>query len=336
MYSQSVDKPPTLSVSLANESPYIYKDSEGHSVVVGLVENNDKLSAVSQVRVMVSFFDETSPSPLEVTYGSTLLEVIPPNGKSPYVIRSETSNPSITSAEVKLVDFSSSISKEKSLEIKLLESMLTENLEFSGILRNNGNVPNLDTKIHVAFYDAFIPPRIVGVSTIHIGELGLDDEVTFEFDEAISPRAIGMLLVAESDIFLSQVVDVKIPKQVLPTKKVIISDVYLADIIGRPLSTIEQNSKVVIQAKSWIQLIGQNDSEETPYTFYAQVKQSGKIPYVEFLGITNGTFTGTQQEFPSVIWIPEQKGIFFIETFVWDRNGIPLADPGPITIVVVS
>ena len=80
----------------------------------------------------------------------------------------------------------------------------------------------------------------------------------------------------------------------------------------------------------------EDESEKTDYNFYAQVKQSGEIPFVEFLGITNGTFTGTQQEFPSVEWTPEKPGIFFIETYVWDRVGVPLADPGPVLIVVVS
>lgn len=335
-YSQTTDLPPTLSVTLSNNSPFMYKDSEGHAVVVGLVENNDNLSAVSNVQVMVSFFDETSPSPIEVTYGPTLLEVIPPNGKSPYLISSESTNPNITSTEVKLVDFSSSVSKEISLEIELIDSVLTQNLKFSGILHNNGNAPNLDTKVHVAFYDAFIPPRIIGVSTIEVGDLGIDAGKTFEFNQAISPRAVGMLLVAESDVFTSKVKDVKIPNQALPTRKVEISDVYVADVSGKPLSKIEQGSTVKIQAKSWIQLITQNDSEQTPYTFYAQVKQSGEIAFVEFLGMGNGTFMGTQQEFPSITWIPQQNGVFFIETFVWDRDGVPLADPGPVIIVVVS
>jgi len=28
--------------------------------------------------------------------------------------------------------------------------------------------------------------------------------------------------------------------------------------------------------------------------------------------------------------------LFFIETFVWDRNNVPIADQGPIVLVVVK
>ncbi len=101
-FSQQYDTPPTLSVNLASNSPYIYKDSDGFTVVVGEVENNDDRSAISNVQLSVKFFDDFSPQPLEISTGSTILEVIPPNQKSPYVIRSNTVNPQITSAEVRL------------------------------------------------------------------------------------------------------------------------------------------------------------------------------------------------------------------------------------------
>jgi len=66
------------------------------------------------------------------------------------------------------------------------------------------------------------------------------------------------------------------------------------------------------------------------------VKQSGKSPFVEFIGKYDGRYIGAGSQSQSIDWIPENDGLFFIETFVWDRNNIPIADQGPILLVVVK
>ena len=38
------DNTPTLSVVLDSETPFVYRDSEGYSVVVGMIENNNLLT----------------------------------------------------------------------------------------------------------------------------------------------------------------------------------------------------------------------------------------------------------------------------------------------------
>lgn len=334
-FSQQYDTPPTLSVSLANNSPYIYKDSEGFTVVIGEVENNDDRSSISNVQLSAKFFDDFSPQPLEIATGSTVLEVIPPNQKSPYIIRSNTANPQITSAEVSLEGFSSSVSKTQGLQVESKDVTLSGNLMFSGSLKNIGGTQSENTTIYLTFYDAFDPPRIIDMSSISLGMVKADEETTFEFDEPIDLRSKSFQLFAQSNIFNSNFVDVKIPPPEILTKQVMISDVYVSDITGKPVSKIKQGSTVNIQAKSWIQTIS-DELKNTPYTFYAQVKQSGEKPYVEFLGSTTGSFEGTEREFPSVTWVPKNKGVFFIETYVWDDVGIPLANPGPIVLVVVT
>ena len=45
------DNDSTLSVSLRNESPFVYQDSEGYTVVVGIVENDDPLTSISNVKI---------------------------------------------------------------------------------------------------------------------------------------------------------------------------------------------------------------------------------------------------------------------------------------------
>ena len=111
-FSQVIENTPTLSVTLRNEPPFVYQDSEGYTVVVGLVENNS-LASITNVMIQVNFFDDFTPNPLEVVNGHTTLQVIPPNGQSPFAIRSETANPNITEASVSLLPFNISDPKEK-------------------------------------------------------------------------------------------------------------------------------------------------------------------------------------------------------------------------------
>ena len=66
-YSQEYsDTAPTLSVSLNSETPFVYKDSEGHTVVVGAVTNKDSLTPVTNVQIQVSFFDDFDLVALEI------------------------------------------------------------------------------------------------------------------------------------------------------------------------------------------------------------------------------------------------------------------------------
>jgi len=334
-FSQTTDTGSTLSVSLRSEAPFVYQDSEGYTVVVGIVENNDSLTPVTNVRIQVNFFDEYDPSPLEVIIGYTTLEVILPNGESPFAIRSETPNPNITEASISLLGFDSSVAKQPGLTVFSTDVFLGSTLQFSGVLQNGG-APSAETKVHLAFYDGFEPPRILRVSTIELGNMGINTEVTFELDEKIDSRAVGFLLFAESSVFYSDFVDITIPPSQVPTKLVIISDVTVEDTMGNKLSEIKVDSTVNIKSKTLIQFAADQKSNETAYTYYVQIKESGEIPYVEFIGKFDGRFIGTGLESQTIDWIPEKKGLFFIETFVWDRNNVPIAEQGPFVLIIVN
>jgi len=334
-FSQTIDNDAGLSVSLRNETPFVYQDSEGYTVVVGAVENNNSLTPITNVRIQVNFYDDFDPSPLEAIIGYTTLQVIPANGQSPFAIRSETSNPNITQASVSLLGFDSSTPKPKGLIVYSSEVLLDTSFRFSGVLQNGG-APSADTKVHLAFYDGFEPPRILEVATIELGNMELNTEVTFELDKKIDSRAVGFLLFAESSVFYSDFVDVKIiPSQVL-TKLVVISDVTVEDTMGNKLSEIKVDSTVKIKSKTLIQFAADQESNETAYTYYVQIKESGKSPYVEYIGKFDGRFIGTGLESQTIDWIPENKGLFFIETFVWDRNNVPIAEQGPFVLIIVN
>ena len=334
-FSQKTDNAPTLSVSLDTNTPFVYHDSEGYAVVVGMVANNNQLTSVSDVQIKVNFFDDFGTVPLEVVTGSSVMEVIPPNGLSPYTIRSQTPNPDITQVSVSLLGFSSSGDKEKGFTIYSSEILFDDTFRFSGVLQNGG-APNSDTAIHLAFYDGFEPPRILGVSTIELGDVISNTDTSFEINEKIDARSVGFLLFAESNVFYSDFVDVKIPARQSLTKLVTISDVSVKDALGNKLSEIKLGSTVNIESETRVQFAELQSTNETPYTYYVQIKESGKNPRVEFIGKYDGRFVETGFQSQTVDWIPEKKGLFFIETFVWDKNNIPIAEQGPFVLIIVT
>ena len=336
--AETIDKPPTLSVSVVNET-FVYRDSEGYTVVVGLVENNNPLTPVSNVRLQVQFFDDLDPTPLEVVEDYTTLEVIPSNGKSTYSIRSQTPNPNITQASVFLSGFDSSVAKQKGLVVYSTDVSLDTSLIFSGILQNGG-APSSDTNVYLAFYDAFEPPRLLQVSTIELGNVDPNSEVSFNFNEKVDSRAVGVYLFAESDIFISDMVNVKLPQSQIPTKLVTISNVSVEDLNGDKLSELQVGSTVNIKSETLIEFASGQESDETAYTYYVQIKKTSENRNspgtIEYIGKYDGRFIGDGLETQIVDWIPQQQGLFYIETFVWDRSNIPIAEQGPIALIIVN
>ncbi len=332
-FSQKSDTLSTLSVALTSDSPFVYKDKEGYTIVVGNVENRSELTSVSNIQLIVTFYDETGAEPLETVRGGTILEVISELGTSPYVIQSESANPNISQVSIVLEGFSPSPSKSQQLVVESTGIFLDENLTISGVLTNGGS-PITDTFVYLAFYDAFIPPRLVGISSTQIGDVEANEQVDFYFNEEIDQRSVSVQIFAESNVFYSNLVDEKIPLQI--TKLVSISDVSLIDSQGNKLSEITAGSTVNIHSNALVKFSIDQNSNETPYTYYVQVKQSGPEPKVEYIGKFDGRFLGIGSQSISIDWIPENNGVFFIETFVWDRNNIPIADKGPIVLIVVN
>ena len=332
-FSQKYDTPSALSVALTSDSPFVYKDNEGYTVVVGEVANNNKLTSVSKVQIRVNFYSETGTTPLEIVRGQTVLEVIPALGTSPYMIKSNTPNSEIASISLFLEGFSPSPPKSQDLVVETNDVLLDENLYLTGKLTNGGS-PITETTVYLAFYDAFDPPRLVGVSAIPIGDMKSNEQTNFNFNEKIDQRAVSFKIFAQSDVFYSNFLTVPIPQKL--TKMVTISGVTPSDSQGNKLSEITTGSTVNIKSDLYVKFLNDSESNETPYRYYVQIKESGEIPYVEFLGKFDGRFIGPGVQEVSIDWIPENSGVFFIETFVWDRNNNPIADKGPIVVIVVN
>lgn len=337
--AETTDNAPTLTVYLNKDNIHIYQDSEGFAVVVGLVENKNSLTPVTNVKIQATFYDEYGETPLEVTQGNTTLQVIPPNGISPFSIRSETAHPDVSAASVSLLGFDSSVEKQKGLTVYSTDVFLDDIFRFSGILQNGG-APNSNTNVYLAYYDNFAPPRILEVSTIELGDVNSNAKVPFNFTKTLDFNAKGFLLFAESNIFISNFIDITMPLSQIPDKLITISKVFVEDSYGNKSSELEVDSTFYIKSETQIKFASEQIPDETAYTYYAQVKKSSENrndpPTVEYIGKFDGRFIGTEMETQTLDWIPEESGFFFIETFVWDRNNVPIAQQGPYTLIIIN
>ena len=211
------DTKPTLTVSTNSNTNYFYQDSEGHTVVIGVIENNDPLSFVTNVKVQAYFYDEFNPDPLEVKEGSTILDVIPPSSTSPFLIRSENPNSTIVDVFTKISTFETSNIMDDSLKITIDDISIASGTKsndsdyvfsFSGFLRN-GNSQTSETSVYLAFYDVF--DRIIQISKINVGALDIDELTSIKLTEEINSSSVGFVLFSESDKFYSDTVNLELP-----------------------------------------------------------------------------------------------------------------------------
>lgn len=341
-YSQELtDKEPTLGIALTSFSPFNYKDDDGKTVVLGEIENK-KNFPVSGVKIWAGFYDNFSENPLETTIGTTIIEVIPPFGKAPYMIKSETSNAAITSVSVNLLGFNSSPDKKRELSLHLETLQIGENLSLSGTITNNGEINSTNNKIQLISYDSFIPPRVLGVSAVEIeNDIMPGESADFEFDVKRDSRASAFKIVGESNDYITGILDITDTSLQLLNKLITISDIEVIDDEGNRLSDVSVGSPINIQSKLDFQELSLGESETQEYVYWIQIKKSIEIngetkSFVEFIGNAEGSITTEGIENPSVGWMPENDGLYFVETFVWDPDFNALASKGPISLILVN
>ena len=132
-------------------------------------------------------------------------------------------------------------------------------------------------------------------------------------------------LVAESDNYQSTITDVT---DVTATLPVMISGILVTDPQGNKYSTIPVGALVKITSE--LRNLGSQTTQG--YVYYVQVKNfEGQV---QFIGKSSGLFLG-ESDNATVTWNPTTDGPYFIETYVWDSDNIPLAPPGSIINVVL-
>ncbi|MEE8179342.1 MAG: hypothetical protein V3T63_05175, partial [Nitrosopumilaceae archaeon] len=181
------------------------------------------------------------------------------------------------------------------------------------------------------------PPRILGISSITIDEeIPAGSSANFDFNTKYDSRAVRVNVFAESNNYLANVLDLPISAPDVLTKLVTINDISITDTEGNRLPDVPVDSTVNIQSRIWIQYSADQASPEQPYIYYIQIKQSGEKAFVEFIGKAEGAFETGGTKIPSVEWKPQNTGLYFVETFVWDPNAVPLASKGPIALILVT
>jgi len=335
-FSQGVDTPSALGIVLSSFSPNYFKDDMGYTIILGEIENT-KNFPITGVKIWAGFYDDINKQPLESAIGGTVLDVIPPFSKSPYIIRSTSPNAAITSISVNLLGFTSGTLKDESLTLNSEVSSTADTIKISGSITNDGSVSSSETKIHLFFVDIFQPPRILSLSTIELEEaIEPGSTIDFEFDEDYDARLFSYTLFAESANYNSNVASVEITPPQAFTKIIIINDISISDSDGNKLSGVfPQGTTINIESNVSIQYSSDQNTFEQPYVYYVQVKQS-KEGFVEFIGKFEGTFQSTGMQSPLVEWTPQNNKLYLIETFVWDQNAVPLASKGPIMIIAVT
>lgn len=336
--AQVTDTQSTLGVKLTNTAPFIYRDDQGYTVVIGELENT-KSFPVNNVKVWAGFYSGNAAgaageSPLETVTGTSLLSVIPAKGKSPFMLKSETADSEISEVTINVLGFNSATQKQMNLDVTPDQLIIGEAIKLDAEITNNAQDAATNVKVHLIGYDSFNPPRIVGIQTATLEEIGSKKTADVSFDGAMDPRASSFKVIAESDKSQSKMTNVDDISLESPTRLITINDVDVLGSDGKRVSKIKIGQAVDITSQLSIQFSAV-DKQNQKFAYYAQVKQFGQKAAVEFLGVQEGEFDSANPQTISVQWTPEHEGGFFVETYVWDLDAVALAAPSKTVSVIL-
>lgn len=336
--AQVTDTQSTLGVKLTNTAPFIYRDDQGYTVVIGELENT-KSFPVNNVKVWAGFYSGNAAgaageSPLETVTGTSLLSVIPAKGKSPFMLKSETADSEISEVTINVLGFNSATQKQMNLDVTPDQLIIGEAIKLDAKITNNAQDAATNVKVHLIGYDSFNPPRIVGIQTATLEEIGSKKTADVSFDGAMDPRASSFKVIAESDKSQSKMTNVDDISLESPTRLITINDVDVLGVDGKRVSKIKIGQAVDITSQLSIQFSAV-DKQNQKFAYYAQVKQFGQKAAVEFLGVQEGEFDSANPQTISVQWTPEHEGGFFVETYVWDLDAVALAAPSKTVSVIL-
>jgi len=335
-FSQKTDEPSEFALQLTSTSPFIFKDENGYTIILGEIQNT-RSSYFTNVQIIGVFLDDLE-RPLGSSIGSSVVEVIPPFATVPYMIKSKEPNAGITQVKVPTIGgFNSAPTKNEELVIDSEITEIGDKFKISGTITNQGPLDSNQTKVHLVLHDSFVPATIRGYSTIEIQDvIASGSSVNFEINIKSDVYSSGYKILAESKNYNSNIQNVEIISPEFLIKLVTISGVTANDDEGNRLSPVPLGSRVNIESKIQILYSEDPDTYDQPYRYYVQVKESATAT-VEFIGIIEGSFDSTNRnDFPNVKWTPKNTGLYIAETFVWDPDAVPLASKGPIILILVT
>jgi len=238
-FAQIADKEPSLGIKLLNNQPFSYKDNEGRTVVIGEIQNTLD-SSIIDVQIKADFYDDLGQL-LDSVTGSPTLDIIPSQANSPFQIISNSTSSGITIIDIQLLGgFDTSVPKQESLVLEPGKLSIGNEINLSGKISNGGELESSNTKIHFIIHDSFIPPRIVGLETISLDDNLLPGaEESFELTIPNNSRGFSYKLIAESNNYLSSLVDIENISVNVLTRLATINDISLLDRNGDILSSSE-------------------------------------------------------------------------------------------------
>ncbi|MDE1770819.1 MAG: FxLYD domain-containing protein, partial [Thaumarchaeota archaeon] len=321
VWAENLPSPTSIQVQVL--STYSHRANDGTTVVLGEVQNNEN-SPINDVTLGVTFMDDNS-NQIEYKTGTTLLQVIPPGGKVPFAISSTKADLTITQTQVKIAGFRSAADRTISLVVTPDLLQVSDKLIISGTITNNGAQKSTNTKLYLISYDPFQRVVAVGISNPIDVDTGKDSQFSIISDS--SSRAQSYAIIAESDNYQSKITPANSVQVTLP---VVVSNTMITDPNGTSYSTIPVNAVVKISSTTKYLL---NSTQS--FIYYVQVKQfDGKT---DFIGKYEGVFLGAGDQNVSTSWTPHMAGSYFVETYVWNYDAVPLSAAAPsINVVLVK
>ena len=321
VWAENLPAPSSIQVEVL--STYSHRANDGTTMVLGEVQNHMD-SPINAVTIGVIFMDDNS-NQIEYKTGTTLLQVIPPGGKVPFAISSTKADMSITQTQVKLAGFRSASDRTSSLVVSPGLLQVSDKLIISGTIANNGAQKSTNTKLYLISYDPF--QRVVAIGISNSIDVDAGKDYTFSITSDSNSRAKYYAIIAESDNYQSKITPVNSVQVTLP---VVVSNTLITDPNGTSYSTIPVNAIVKISSTTKYLL-----NSTQPFIYYVQVKQfDGKT---DFIGKYEGVFLGAGDQNVSTSWTPHTAGSYFIETYVWNYDAVPLSPAAPsINVVLVK
>ena len=328
--AQTYDTPASLVVTISGPT-YLVVDQDGYAVVTGVVHNDSEYAYVGNVQVQARFYDGSGNEPLDVAVGATHLEVIPPGSSSPFTVRSTAPDPRINEAATTLLLFDSSGPKPAGIG---LEAVVGDSGGIFVTASDTAGAPHTNVTVHVAYHDAFDPPRILSISTIKMGDMPIDGTLNATAADQFPLSARGYLVFAESDVFSSKSVAGRLPA---PTEAPAgpaahVREAWISDDTGERTSTVERGQEVAFNAS----VVSAAAGGDGPYWLYLQVKSLGDddYPVVVFLDRTEVSLDGEVSV--SIPWSAPEPGHYFAEAVLSGDLNVPVAEPGPVVLFTVE
>ena len=306
--------------------PFVKINPDGTISLIGEVENKKNIP-ITSVKIKFDLYDN-SAGPIESIVGGTILDVIPSNSKSPYVVHSNLTN--IQSTQSTVIGFGAIATKPQMLTLTLVEQFTDFNSVFKGLVSNSGDTITTNIKIHLTSFDKL--GTVINVETISFDVMEPDTDNVFEIYSKYDSSVSEFSLVAESSEYRSNMIRLNAMPPSSMINAIQIGSTILYNSQEDVLTLGKINESIIVQS-TLIPL--ERVDHEISYNYFIQVKRSGENPIVEYVGQSTGVIRG-DDIIASATWTPQLSNLYFIEVYVWDINNIPISSSVSVSLVLIE